>query len=116
MPNTDWQEFSGTCYLEEEILELEGHSSISEVTNVEFMLFSTTDEADGVATLYHDNIKVRPYEHRRYEWLYAANKRIEEYRTTPVTFDIQNCEGQSSKSYEKVSANDESFHEYLPLY
>ena len=101
VPNTDWQEFSGTCYLEEEILSY-GHSAIAEVTMVEFMLISTTDEADGVATLYHDSIKIRPYEHRRYEWIYAANKRIEEYRTTPVSFHIQNCPGQSSnKKFEQ---------------
>ena len=47
----------------------------------------------GSATFYHDEIIVRPYRHRRSEWLAAANARIKEFRTTPVNINIEDCVG-----------------------
>ena len=43
------------------------------------------------ATLYHDQIIVRPYVRRRNEWKQAADLRIQEYRTSPVNFKIGDC-------------------------
>ena len=102
--DTEWQELSGSCHLEDVILS-KGFGGVVSFTKVEYYLYSQTWENGAwAAVIDYDNIRIQPFVHRRNEWKKAANLRIAEYRTTPVQFDASNCDN-CAKAFVKMKEN-----------